>query len=93
MLSTLIQLDDTGFFNSQVGIRMIEYNGFPLQKDRPRHSTRDKKKRKANEMTGRQHPWTDLDLNSSQRAAEDRQRWENIVADVNSVVQQVSSIF
>ena len=28
--------------------------------------------------------WTRLDFNSSQRAAEDRQRWKKIVADVNS---------
>ena len=28
--------------------------------------------------------WTGLDFNSSQRAAEDRQRWQKIVADVNS---------
>ena len=27
--------------------------------------------------------WTGLDVNSSQRAAEDRQRWQKIVADVN----------
>ena len=28
--------------------------------------------------------WTGLDFNSSQRAAEDRQRWQKIVVDVNS---------
>ena len=28
--------------------------------------------------------WTGLDFNSSQRAAEDRQRWQKIVADVSS---------
>ncbi len=28
--------------------------------------------------------WTDLDFNSSQRAAEDRQRWQKIVAGVSS---------
>ncbi len=28
--------------------------------------------------------WTGLDFNSSQRAAEDHQRWQKIVADVDS---------
>ncbi len=28
--------------------------------------------------------WTGLDFNNCQRAAEDRKRWQKIVADVNS---------
>ena len=39
-----------------------------------------KKKRWEDNITD----WTGLDFNSSQRAAEDRQRWQKIVADVNS---------
>ena len=59
---------------------------WPLQKGPTRHSrpTREKKKRKAKEKMGRQHQRVDINFNSSQRAAEDHQRWQKIVADVNS---------
>ena len=67
-------------------VRTCNQIKWPLQKDRIRHRTRDKIK------IGRHRKiWKDsirettgLDINSSQRAAEDRQGRQEIVVDANS---------
>ena len=43
-----------------------------------------KRKRQNKRWEDNIREWTGLDFNSSQRTAEDRQRWQKIVADVNS---------
>ena len=54
---------------------------WPLLKGLTRQSTREKEKIRWEDNI---REWTGLDFNSSQRAAEDRQRWQKIVADVSS---------
>ena len=56
-----------------------------LQKDFAKHNTRAKEKGRAKEIWADNiKEWTGLDFNSIQRAAEDRQRWQKIVANVSS---------
>ena len=54
------------------------------KKDLARHSRPGKRKMGRQIKDGRtEAEWAGLDVNSSQRAAEDRQRWQKIVADVS----------
>ena len=50
-----------------------------------RHCTRERKRGRQKKIwEDNIKEWTGLDFNSSLRAAEDRQRWQKIVADVSS---------
>ena len=63
-------------------VRTCDQIKWPLQKGRTRHSTMEKKKRRAKEEMGRQHirECSGLDFDSSQRAAEDRSRLQKNIA-------------
>ena len=71
-------------------VRTCDQIKWPLQKDRRRHNTREKKKKKAKEKMGRQHQRVDQSRLQQQSESSGRPSEESedcrqkIVADVNS---------